>query len=242
MPPAPKPRLAAGLLVLRSLTVLVGCLGLAWALANVARADATDEFRDAEARLLQFETFNRSTAIRTLESAAARESDPCDSRAQHVLMLLEIPLADAALRSGAVRGFDQRLGSLEARSRQTLACAPRDSFVWLVLFGLETEHGMLDQHAFDLLAMSYDTSPNEAWIAIRRTTVAIPVVPYAPEPIQRKILDEFQNLVSHGYVEMTGRAYLNASARSRALLQSRIDRLDSQSQRTFADALQKLGS
>ena len=111
-----------------------------------------------------------------------------------------------------------------------------------MLFGLETEHGMLDQHAFDLLAMSYDTSPNEAWIAIRRTTVAIPVVPYAPEPIQRKILDEFQNLVSHGYVEMTGRAYLNAPARSRALLQSRIDRLDSQSQRTFADALQKLGS
>ncbi|MGA7807967.1 hypothetical protein [Bradyrhizobium sp.] len=111
-----------------------------------------------------------------------------------------------------------------------------------MLFGLETEHGMLDQHTFDLLEMSYDTSPNEAWIAMRRITVAIPVVLFAPAPIQQKILDEFQNLVAHGYVEMTGRSYLNASARSRALLQSRIDLLDPRSRKSFADAVQKLGS
>lgn len=242
MAPAPKPKLSVGSLVRRSLTLLVGCAGLAWGIANAPRGEIADELLDSEARLLSFETFSRATSISTLESTVAQNMDRCDNHAQHVLMLLEIPLADAALRSGAVGEFDQRLRSLEARARQTLGCAPRDSFVWLMLFGLETEHGMLDQHTFDLLEMSYDTSPNEAWIAMRRITVAIPVVLFAPAPIQQKILDEFQNLVAHGYVEMTGRSYLNASARSRALLQSRIDLLDPRSRKSFADAVQKLGS
>jgi hypothetical protein len=155
-------------------------------------------------------------------------------------MLLEIPLADAALRSGAVQEFDQRMASLEARARRTLGCAPRDSFVWLLLFGLETEHGLLDEHAFNLLAMSYDASPNEAWIAVRRIVVAIPVVRFAPEPIQQKILTEFQNLIKRGFVEMPARSYLSASARTRALLQSRVDELDPRRQKTFSDTLQKL--
>lgn len=48
-----------------------------------------------------------------------------------------------------------------------MSCTPRDSFAWLLAFDFEVLHGRLNQHSFDLLAMSYRTSPNEAWIAIR---------------------------------------------------------------------------
>jgi len=177
-----------------------------------------------------------------LNSAAARDLNACDNHAQHALMLLEIPLADAALRSGAVQDFDQRINSLEARAKRTLGCAPRDSLVWLLLFALENEHGLLDEHAFNLLAMSYDTSPNEAWIAVRRIVVAIPVVRFAPDPIQQKILTEFQNLIRRGFFEMPARSYLNASAPTRALLQSQVEELDPGRQKAFSDILQKLGS
>jgi hypothetical protein len=163
----------------------------------------------------------------------------CDNHAQRALLLMEIPLADAALRSGAARDYDEHVRSLESRARQALGCTPRDSFVWLVLFGLETGHGVLDQHAFDLLAMSYETSPNEAWMATRRITLAIPVVVSAPEPMQQQILGEFQDLVRNGFVELPARAYLRASGPTRALLQSRIDLLDASRQRAFSDALQK---
>ena len=209
---------------------------------NFARGEASDDFRDLEAHLLRFETVSRTTATATLESAAAQDLSFCDKHAQHALMLLEIPFADAALRSGAVREFDQRISSLEARARRTLGCSPRDSLVWLLLFGLQNEHGLVDEHAFDLLAMSYDTSPNEAWIAVRRIVVAIPVVLSAPEPIRQKILSEFQNLIRNGFVEMPARSYLNASGPTRALLQSRVEQFDPRSQRVFSDALQKLRS
>jgi hypothetical protein len=236
------PRLSVGLLAIRSLTCLVGCVGIAWGISNVVRGETFDAFLGLEARLLRLETVSHTNAITSLNSAAARDLNACDDHAQHALMLLEIPLADAALRSGAVQEFDRRMDSLEARARRTLGCAPRDSFVWLLLFGLETEHGLLDEHAFNLLAMSYDTSPNEAWIAVRRIVVAIPVVSFAPEPIQQKILTEFQNLIRRGFVEMPARSYLNASARTRALLQSRVEELDPHRQKIFSDTLQKLRS
>jgi hypothetical protein len=227
---------------MRSLIGLVGLLGLAWGISNVARGDTSDAFLGLETRLLKFETVSRTNAIATLNSADARDLDGCDNHAQRALLLLEIPLADAALRSGAVQEFDQRIRSLEARARRSLGCAPRDSLVWLLLFGLENEHGILDEHAFDLLAMSYDTSPNEAWVAVRRIVLAIPVVLSAPEPIRQKILTEFQNLIRHGFVEMPARSYLSVSSPTRALLQARVEELDPRLQKTFSDVLQKLRS
>jgi hypothetical protein len=155
---------------------------------------------------------------------------------------MEIPLADAALRSGALAAFNQRTRSVETRATQALSCTPRDSLVWLVLFGLQTAHGVLDNRAFDLLAMSYQTAPNEAWIAVRRILLAIPVVRSAPEPMQATILTEFQNLIANGYVDMPARAYQNASETVRKDLQARVEQLDARRQKTFADAVQKLRS
>jgi hypothetical protein len=215
---------------------------LAFGLSDLLRGEASDDFRDLESRLLQFETFSQATAMETLASAAGWDLSPCDNHVQRALLLMEIPLADTALRSGAVHEYDGRVQSLESRARQALSCTPRDSFVWLVLFGLETGHGILNEHAFDLLAMSYETSPNEAWIAVRRTVLAVPVVLSAPEAMQQRILTEFQNLVRNGFVDMPARSYLRASASTRALLQSRIEQLDASSQKTFFDALQGLRS
>jgi len=152
---------------------------------------------------------------------------------------MEMSLADSALRSGAVREFEQRAKSLEARSTRVLSCTPRESFVWLLAFQLEVLQGALNQHSFDLLTMSYETSPNEAWISIRRILVAMPLVLVAPEPARQKILNEFQSLVRYGFVDVAARAYLGAPEPARALLKARIEQFDSSMQKTFSDALQK---
>lgn len=242
MPAASKPGLAFRIFALRTVTFAIGSLGLVWGISNLASGAAADDFRDVEARLLRFETFNRSAAIRMLEGAAVENVGACDNHSQRVLLLLEIPLADAALRSGAFHEYDQHIQSLEARVRRILNCSPRESFVWLAAFGLEIEHGVLNEHSFDLLAMSYETSPNEAWVAVRRIVVAIPVVFAAPEAVRQKILTEFEHLVSDRFIEIPARAYLNAPAAVRTLLQSRIDQLDPLSQSAFSDALHKLRS
>jgi hypothetical protein len=227
------------MLALRSLTAVVGCLGLAWGVSNMVRGEAADDFRDIETRLLQFEAFGQATESRVLASDAAQDVSACDNHAQHALLLMEIPLTDAALRSGALDALDQHTRSIEARAKQALTCTPRDSLVWLVLFGLKTAHGVLDEHSFELLAMSFQTAPNEAWVAVRRVLLAVPVLRSAPAPMQERILAEFQNLIAHGYIDMPARAYQNASEAVRADLQARVALLDPSRQQSFADAVKK---
>jgi hypothetical protein len=235
-----KPEPLIGKLARISLIVVVGCAGLAWGGLNAKRGAASDVFLDIETHLLKFEAFSPATAAATLDGAAAQKLNACDAHAQRALLLLEIPLAYAALQSGVVQEFDRRSRALEARARQTLGCSPRDSFVWLVLFGLHTGRGQVDENAFDLLRMSYETSPHEAWIAIRRVTVAVPVILSAPETLRERILTEFQSLVQKRFIEMPVRAYLNSSPAVRSLLQASIDQLGAKEKEAFAAALKRL--
>jgi hypothetical protein len=230
------------LVVGRALTLAIGCLGLAWGIFALPRSEAADDFRDIESHLLRSETFNRTSLTQTLESQASLNVSPCDTHSQRALLLMEMPLAEAALRSGAAGEFDRRIQSLEARSRQILGCTPRESFVWLLAFNLEVLHGRLNEQSFNLLAMSYETSPNEAWISIRRIIVAMPLVLAAPKPVRQKILFEFQQLIRNGFEDDAARSYFTASESVRSLLQTQIEQLDPPRQKKFADALQRFRS
>ena len=215
---------------------------MVWGIFAVPRSEAADDLRDIEGRLLRSETFSRTSLTQTLESQMSHDLSPCDAHSQRALLLMEMPLAEAALRSGAAAEFDRHVQSLEARSRQVLGCAPRESFVWLLAFDLEVLHGRLNEQSFDLLAMSYETSPNEAWISIRRIIVAMPLVLVAPEPVRQKILFEFQQLIRNGFVDDAARCYFAASSPIRSLLQAQIEQFDLPRQKNFSDALQKIRS
>jgi hypothetical protein len=221
---------------------MVGLLGVGWGVLNLRSSEAAGAFWDVETHLLRFETYRQAATVRILKSAAAQDLSPCDNHSQRALLLLEIPLADAALRSGSTGDFDQHMRSLEVRTRRILSCSPRDSFVWLIAFGLEIEHGTLSDHTFDLLAMSYETSPNEAWIAARRIVVAAPVVLSAPDALQKKILTEFQELVRPRFFELPALAYLKATSPTRSLLQRQIEGLNPREQKAFSEVLDKLHS
>jgi hypothetical protein len=77
-------------------------------------------------------------------SPAAQVLSDCDTHSQTALLLMEMRLAQAALRSGTVAEFDRRAKSIELRTKRVTGCAPRQSFVWLVAFSLEVMHGRFD--------------------------------------------------------------------------------------------------
>jgi len=235
----PAPKTFLGSYVRRILTLAFGCLGLVWGVLTAPQSEAFDEFQDMESHLLRFESFDKATLTRMLESPDSQNLSACDTHSQRSMLLMEVPLAEAALRSGATAEFDQRVQSLEVRSRRILTCTPRDSFVWLLAFNLELLHG---RQAFDLLDMSYDTSPNEAWISMRRVNVAMPLVLVVSDSTRQKILSEFQQLIRFGFATEAARSYLAASLPVQSRLQTQIERLDLGEQKVFSDALQRLRS
>ncbi len=221
----------------QGLILAVSCFAVAWGISTFRQSDASDQYRDIESHLLRFESFDKETLAEMLDNSASLELNSCDTHAQKALLLLELPLAEAALRSGAAAEFDQRVQSLETRSRSTLACAPLESFIWLLAFNLEVLHGRLDKHAFELLNLSFETSPYEAWIALRRIQAAIPVVLAAPQPEREKILTEFRRLISVGFAGDAARSYLASSAAVQSLLREQIRLLAPDEQEKFLVAL-----
>lgn len=224
------------------MAIAIGSLALVWGIFNFPQSEATDNLRDVESRLLRYETFSHATLASILASPVSMASSPCDTHAQRALLLMEMPLAEAALRAGASDEFDRRINSLEHRAKQALGCTPRESFVWLLLFNLEALHGQLSEHAFNLLARSYETSPNEAWISIRRITVAMPLLLIASEPVRKLIILEFTQLIRNNFINDAARAYLAASPPVRKLLITEVDRLDITQQKSFTAAIQQLRS
>jgi hypothetical protein len=219
----------------------VGCLGLGWGVFTFSGSLKSDVFRETESRLLRFETFSPTVLARTVDGEASQDMSVCDARSQTAMLLMEMPLADAALRSGASNEFDRRIQSLETRSRQLLSCAPRDSFAWLLMFSFAALHGILNDQSFGLLAMSYETSPNEAWVSIRRILIAMPLVLLAPEPLRERIVHEFRQLIRHGFEGEAARSYLSASAAIRVLLQAQVEQLEPAQRKAFSGALARLG-
>jgi hypothetical protein len=223
-------------IIRRCLAVALGSAGLTWGINILPTSEAADNFRFLEGQLLQSDTFNPNTLTHKLASPASQVVRDCDTHSQTALLLMEMRLAQVALRAGAVAEFERRAQSMEFRLRRTLACEPRQSFVWLLAFSLDVMHGRLNEQALNLLAMSYQTSPSEAWIAIRRMMVAIPLVPIMPDRLKEQVLSEFQQLVRDGFAREVALPYSSASTSIRALLQARIERLDAGQQKQFWDA------
>ena len=222
--------------------LMLGGAGLVWGLLALPTSDTSDNLRNIETQLLQSETFDSKALAVELTSPAAEAVSACDSSSQTALLLMEMDLTQAALRAGAVDDFDRHANSLETRSKKTLSCAPRDSLVWLVAFSLKILHGQSDKQALDLLEMSYETSPNEAWIGIRRIIAAMPVLALLSQPLQEKVLAEFERLARSGFVYEAARSYAGASTSTRPLLLDRIQRLDAKEQKLFWDEVEKIQS
>src|ERR1035437_1288462 len=100
------------LVILRGLTIALVGVGLLWGCLTLPRSEAADDFRYLESQLLRSETFNPKVLALKLSSPAAQVLSDCDTHSQTALLLVEMQLAQAALRAGAVGEFDQRARSL----------------------------------------------------------------------------------------------------------------------------------
>jgi hypothetical protein len=233
-------RFNLGLAFGRGLMLAVCSVGLAWAICALPNSQAIDEFRSLERELLRSKADDPRKLALQLQSASAQSVGYCDTHAQTALLLMEMRLAEVALRAGQTAEFDQHSQAMESRSKRVLECAPRQSFVWLLAFSLEIMHGRISERSLSFLSASYETSPNEGWIAIRRNIAAVPLLFIVPRLLQEKILAEFTQLVRNRFLYEAAASYRGAPAAVRELLKMRIERLDVTRQKEFWGVLQEL--
>jgi hypothetical protein len=102
--------------------------------------------------------------------------------------------------AGADQGqIDPKMTGLDNAVRDSLANAPADPFLWLVLFWLKNTHDGFSRENLKYLRMSYSLGPNEGWVAVRRNRLAIAIFGQLPPDIAESAVAEFARLVDSNF-------------------------------------------
>jgi hypothetical protein len=184
--------------VLRGLTVGFGICSIAWAVFSAPVNHAEAPFAGAAAGILKAESFDSamlSELKRQLDSTPADQLRPVglDDVAVIRLKLFETKLTDGGIRAG-----NPDFAGLEASFAVALSKNPSNSFLWFANYWLSRVRGDATDRGIKLLRMSYETGPNEAWIAQRRNPVALGSFSSLPQDLSERAFSEFVRLVQSG--------------------------------------------
>jgi hypothetical protein len=177
---------------LRGAVCLLGLAGIAY-----GKVYLPDNGRTLEA-LARKVVLGESFPLPVLEAAiadGAPDRQSCDLGRLRSLTILRAQRADEIVTANNLERMDAAILDLGQVAERLLACSPRESFGWLMLYWSETRRNGLSEAALSALSRSYAFGPREAWVAIRRNAMAIGVLRHLPEELQQQALTEFAALL-----------------------------------------------
>lgn len=101
---------------------------------------------------------------------------------------------------------DHEAAMADTKIKSSLEFNPADSFLWLMLYSMETAHHGFDEKTLGYLSQSYTTGPIEGWIALRRNKLALATFADLIGTTQQRVVSEFTGMVDS---EFTDAAALN---------------------------------
>lgn len=184
--------------VFRGLTALFGICSIAWAVFSITVNHAEAPFAGAAGDILRGESFDParlSELKRRLDSTTADQLRPV---ALVDVAVIRLRLLEVKLTAGAIRTGSSDFADLDASFAAALSKNPSSSFMWFAAYWLGRVRGDATERGVTLLRKSYETGPNEAWIAQRRNPVALGNFSSLPPDLADQAVSEFVRLVQSG--------------------------------------------
>jgi hypothetical protein len=163
----------------------------------------------------------------------------CWPAAKRANAILRLYLYEASFRAGQVNKIDERLQALEHQLKDTLRCAPSDSYLWLVLFSIENARVGFDSRHLEYLRASYVLGPNEGWISLKRSPVALAMLSVLDEDLSQKALAEFEAMVANGLYAESAAILANANPAVHERVLAGLSAVPLEARRRFADELKE---
>jgi hypothetical protein len=192
----------------RVLVVAIGLMGILWGVSEFSMFRREATINSISKRIIEGDAFKPEILLNQAELAEQIEkAGTC-----HPLMLRGTALA--RLRIAEMSGNPGlapepiRTNLATSAIRNSLACAPADPFLWLVLFGLEAPAPL------SYLRASYRLGPNEGWIALKRNPLAFAKFEYLPADLRDTAVREFLGILEMDEYDeamkiLTGSAWRN---------------------------------
>ena len=178
----------------RSLTAGVGICSILWAFSSLAAYHAEAPLKGVAQDILSGKSFN---AAKLNELKMKLDSTPEDQLRSVAVdaALIRLRLLELKLAKGAVPDGSPDIAAANTTLVTALSNDPSNSFLWFAGFWLNRLRGDAVDLGSKFLRMSYETGPNEAWIAQRRNPVALNNWISLPGDLLEQARSEFVRLV-----------------------------------------------
>jgi hypothetical protein len=187
----------------RVFTVLLGLAAVTWGAATFPIFWSQLPIERTAAAIVDRETFNPHSLDPLLPTVnQIEQSGYCRPEAVRSAAIIRLRFAEEAIASADRMAIDERLSALQDAIRGSLACAPSDPFLWMILAWLDqTRQGFLPEQ-LTYLRLSYQVGPYEGWIADKRNRLSLSIFGRLPPDLADAAVREFAGMVnSHFYAE-----------------------------------------
>jgi hypothetical protein len=232
-------------LVILTLRVFVICLGtvaMAWgsyATPIVWRQSGLDQIAT---HVIAGDRFadNVLTALTVQLDTVQQERWKRPSTIRNVAVI-RLRILENAIYNGDQKAVDVQMTKLRGVIDLSLANAPADPFLWLVLYWLEnTQNGYSPEH-LKYLRMSYELGPNEGWIAAERNRLALAIFRQLPSDVAEDAKSEFVRLVDSRMYDEAADILIGPGWPIRSILLSGLANATDLNRQLFARTVYRLG-
>ncbi|MBH5399944.1 hypothetical protein HZZ13_19435 [Bradyrhizobium sp. CNPSo 4010] len=218
--------------------LLLGAVGVLWSSAALPSFWRVMPAHDISMRILRDDRFKPGVLSKVL---APMERNPGPVLVSHELAraeaLVRLRVAEEAIERASSEDADREVVLTLAKVRSSLSLNPADSFLWLMLYSVETTRNGFDLNNVSYLDQSYATAPREAWIALRRNKLALAIFLKLSEAVQAKVTQEFAGMVDGDFIDDAAINLKTVGWHNRDRLLASLEHVDNLQRKSLAKRL-----
>jgi hypothetical protein len=150
---------------------------------------------------------------------------------------IELAALDAASRDGKKREWEMGLAAADRLLRHGLRCFPYDGNLWLRLAMVEFARTGPTRNVADMLKMSANVAPNEAWIISPRIVFATKLLDFQSETVRKVLEADVRTFAQHAHVGEVGALYVRVGEQGRPVFDQTIALVDGERRAALEDAI-----
>ena len=231
------------LLATRILIVALGCAGIIWGAATFPLFWQRSSIEQVALRIVNSEPYTRQTLASQLTDVSAPKwmRSYCTPAGVRAAAIVRIRMAELAMIDHDRLAIDDALLDAQDAIRRSLACGPADPFLWLGLFWITNARQGFDPRNLEYLRLSYETGPNEGWIAAIRSRIVLAMFAALPGDVKQMAIAEFLAFVKTGQMRIAADLLEGPGWQAHDILLDRTASLDQSSRTAFAKELYSRG-
>ncbi|UWU91391.1 hypothetical protein [Bradyrhizobium sp. CB1015] len=223
---------------MRALLLFCGLLGIVWAKCSIPIFVLISPARDVVTRIIADERFKPGVLADALVLIkASPRSSMMRSEFFQAEALLTLRVAEQAMQRRKEEKGDNEVEAAEGSLKMALAANPSSSFLWLMLYSVETVQNGFDPTNISYLDRSYNFGPLEGWIAVRRNRLALAIFPMLSEVQQDAVVSEFAQLVDANFADDAAMNLISVGWAYRERLLSILGKVDISSRQALSKRL-----